>query len=308
MARFDPFLERWRTPPVLRLLTPGIPFHGRHTNKVWRGLVHDEGGVGNGVEAIVKWMPKQESIATELACALAAQALYLRVPPGVIVLAEADQLPGLPAYAVPESGAAVVCFGSELRWSDGLFVRPTPNNPEAEETVWNGLCHSKEGVPGAAWDELVANSDRHYENTLFDGRTWWLFDHERALPPLATAMRRIADAAVRQKVIDYAAKQNELAAQIVRRRPNDHRLADLPAEFAAHKTRLSWVVEQVKRWSTGDSMVDGIFRMTEVILSSVQIRLPALALHIGKRLQKPEGDSLWKPSSKSGSRARRSGQ
>ena len=98
-AQFD--LERWRAPPVYRLLSSGMHLDGRHVNKAWRALVHPDGGTGYGVPMIVKWMPKDVPIATELACALAARAFGLDVPAGVLVLSEFDQLPGLPGSAKP---------------------------------------------------------------------------------------------------------------------------------------------------------------------------------------------------------------
>jgi hypothetical protein len=286
-------LERWRVPPVYRLLSSGMLLEGRHTNKVWRGLVHQGSGAGEGVPMIIKWLPKHVAIATELACALAAQALSLDIPAGVIVVADADQLTGIPSRAIPASGEPVICFGSQLQWPDDTAVRPMHDDAAVAEVTWQRLCDTNQGPMGAAWDELVANNDRHYENVLFDGKRWWLFDHERSLEPVASVMKRFTQTQARQQIADHAAAKNILAMEVVRRRPNDHGLDKIPTGLSTKQARLTWIADSVRNWRTGNVQIDGIFQITEVIIRSIDLRLPALALHLERRLKRPEGASLW---------------
>jgi hypothetical protein len=296
-------LEVWREAPVWELSSAGLLLHGNHQNKVWRGLAHPLGDTVAGTPMIVKWMASSVAIATELACALAAQALKLPIPPGRLVLADADQLNGLPARF---EGKRVLCFGSQLQWPDDLAAF-AHSDEAVEELIWNRLCDLPEGPSGAAWDELVANDDRHHENVLFDGRRWWLFDHEKALEPISRVMKRFAQQAARQQVIDHRSKRNQLATQLQQRRPNDHRINDQPAGLLAARRRLQWLADTSRTWRVGDDTIDGTLSITEVVLRSIELRLPALAQDLQARLAQPQGATLWDsspqpPSSRKGSR------
>ena len=173
-------LQRWRAPPIYQMLSGGTLVPGQHQNKVWSGLAQIPGSTEPGTSLIVKWVAKKEILATELACSLAAQALRLQVPRGFLVIAEKDQLPGLPARVTGGAHDKVICFGSELQWQDDTIGRPV-GSQAVEEWVWKRLCQTDQGPVGAVWDELVANEDRHYQNVVFDGKRWWLIDHEYSL-------------------------------------------------------------------------------------------------------------------------------
>lgn len=286
-------LEIWRNPPVYRLLSSGMRLEGNHVNKVWRGLAHPQGGSESGVPMIVKWLPKAVPLATELACALAGQALRLQVPRGALVLADADQLPGLPRRF---EGRTVLCFGSHLQWPDDTIARLIHDDAAVEELIWQRLCETPEGPAGAAWDELVANEDRHHENVVFDGHRWWLFDHEEALEPIARVMKRFTLQATRAELAQHQAKANTLASQMVLRRPNDHGLERVPPSLLSLRKRLQWMADSVRGWRTGNDEIDQTFAVAEVVLRSIDLRMPALALHLHKRLARPEGDALWNSS------------
>lgn len=288
-------LQRWRDPPIYRMLSPGTLLSGDHTNKVWRGMTQIPYNTEPGIPMIIKWIEKNERLAAELACSLAARAFKLDVPGGVLVLAEKDQLCALPRRVTGSANDYLLCFGSEFQWPDDTIARPA-NNDSAQEWVWSRLCDTSQGSSGGAWDELVANEDRHSENVVFDGVRWWLIDHERTMSPVSKVMMKFADTAIRQTVIEYRAPNNPILSEMVRRRPADHKMESLPTTLLGHRIRLRWIADQARNWKTGIPQVDTVLMMTEIYLRSIDLRLPALALHLRDRIQGPSVPPLWSQS------------
>lgn len=284
-------LQRWRVPPVYRMLSGGMLLSGSHQNKVWRGLAQLPGNTEPGISLCIKWVRQKEVLATELACSLAAQALKLQVPRGVLVIADYDQLPGLPGRIRGGPQDKVLCFGSELHWPDDTMARPT-GLEAAEEWVWRRICESAQGAAGAVWDELVANEDRHFENVVFDGYRWWLIDHEFTLKPVAKAMKRFADPSVRTSLIEYRPPGNTLAYEVSIRR-HDHNMRAIPQSLSNLKQRLLWMTGQARSWRTGIPDVDTVLMMAWYYLSSIELRLPALPLHVESRLGNETGALKW---------------
>lgn len=292
----DP-LEIWRSPPIYELSSAGRLLEGSHTHKVWRSMTHPFGSVDVGRPMMVKWLSdKQVPLAIELACSMAAQALRLSVPAGAVVICAADQLPGLPRRFA-EAGGYILCFGSALQFPDDSLARMIRDDSSVAEYTWRELCASPQGPSGAAWDELTANRDRHHENVVFDGANWWLIDHEHTLEPIAQVFRRWTQASARQAVLEYQASSNRLSAELVRRRPNDHGLDKQAKSLQALRVRLAWMADQVRNWRTGHARLDGVFEITEVVLRSLDSRLPALPLYVQRRLSMPIASSLWNSSS-----------
>ena len=246
----------------------------------------------------LKWMSGgAHKLPVELACSLAAAELGLPVPRGVVVLAKGDQLPGLPGYAKPIAGTDdYLCYGSMHQWPDDSGVRQL-DDASATESTWRHLCDSPGAAPGAAWDELAANADRHAGNLVFDGNKYWFIDHELALQPIAKAMRHFAEQAARHQLIDHRARANIVADQLTRRRPNDHGLLAQPQRFARIETRMKLLADRVQQWSTSNAAVDPNWPMTEIVLRGIALRLPALGLMLNQRLQTPDASSLWNSSS-----------
>lgn len=288
-------LQDLRQPPIYYMLSGGTYVPGQNKNKVWRGLAQLAGNTEPGSSFFVKWLDKNEVLATELACSLAARALKLQVPRGVLLVAERDQLPGISLRVTGAATDRVLCFGSELQWPDDTTARPT-GHQAVEEWVWKRICASPQGPAGAVWDELVANEDRHYQNVVFDGHQWWLIDHERSLSPVAKVMKRFAEQATRLKVVEYEARSNQLAYEVMTRR-KDHNMTSLPTAWGPLRHRLNWVISQARQWKTGIPQIDTVLMMAEIYLSSIELRLPALSLHLSHRMQKPEKSLLWTSSS-----------
>lgn len=285
-------LERWRQPPVYAILSTGELLQGNHQNKVWRAMAQRPGSTEPAVPMIVKWTSKHTILAAELACALAAHALKIAVPGGALVVAHKSDLPGLPNKAQTNTSDMVLCYGSELQWPDDTSARPQ-NADAAEEWIWRKLCETPTGPAGGAWDELVANDDRHCDNVIYDGHRWWLIDHEFSMPSVARVMKKFAESMSRQTVIDEQAKENTLAAEVLRRRPHDHKMETLPATWAPLRVRLRWIADQAQNWHSGTPEIENILSMTHLYLRSIDLRLPALAIHLQKRMARPEAKSLW---------------
>lgn len=284
-------------PPLARLNSGGLPINAGQVHKVWRGLVQVPGSMEPGIPVALKWMAGAHKLPIELACALAGAELSLPVPSGVVVLATRDQLPGLPAAARPVPGSDdYLCYGSMHQWPDDSSARLLDDEAAAEHT-WRQLCATQSAAPGAAWDELAANADRHVGNLIFDGSKYWFIDHELALEPMAKVMRTWAVQAARQRVIEHRARVNTVADELSRRRPNDHGILAQPARFARAQARINLVADQVRNWSTGHAQVDAVWQLTEVVLRGIATRLPPLALMLNQRLQVPDPKALWSSSS-----------
>lgn len=288
--------EFWRQPPVMDLNSGAVPITVGQTNKAWRGLVQTSGSTELSVPVVLKWIPTGPKLSIELACAITSSILKLPVPPGMLVLADPDQLPGLPAAGrrMAEARKRVVCFGSRLQWPDDTFERLNPGDTAAAEHTWGIVCNTKVGSRGAAWDELIANPDRHPGNLVYDGSRHWLIDHDLALQPLASVMRRFAQRMVRMQVAEHRASVNQLADQMKKRRPEDHGIQGQPDKFLRDRSKLQAAMNFVRGWVTGDAELDPIFVDTEIVLRSIDARLPALALMLRDRLGMREGRSLWR--------------
>jgi hypothetical protein len=229
---------------------------------------------------IVKWLPSHLAICIEYASALAAQCLKLPVPTPGIVIAEKSDLPGIPNSA---GGEQIILIGSEYKVRDAFFAQATNDNPAAEEFVWNKLCASSSAASGAAWDELIANDDRHFQNAL---------DHDRALPSSATFCKTPNDPKIRSDLIEFRAKCNILAEKTVERNKLNHDIESQPTSFEKHKTKLAVLAAEAKKWSHADSRLHEIYATTATLLNAIELRLPALAQHIQARIMKPGAEEL----------------
>jgi hypothetical protein len=125
--------EFWRQPPVMDLNSGAVALSAGQTNKAWRGLVQTNGSSELSVPVVLKWIPNGPKLSIELACAIASSILQLPVPPGMLVLAHPDQLPGLSASA--QRKQRLICFGSRLQWPDDTFARLYPDDAHLDYSV-----------------------------------------------------------------------------------------------------------------------------------------------------------------------------
>lgn len=286
--QFQTLREQFPQPPIFHLLAPAERLVGDHTNLAWRGQVGASDGASRAVPMIVKRVPSQIQICIELACALAAQALLLPIPAPGLVIAERQDLPGLPET---EGGNEVLLVGSMYKNPDALFAKVVEGDPAADELVWNRLCSSPAGAQGAAWDELVVNADRHSQNALFDGAQWWLFDHDLALPKASDFIR--LEQQERTAVLDFTARCNLLAEQMLSRRPSDHGMHLQPDEFARRRRSLTVMVDLSTGWTHENNTIASLLQITAHLLSMINLRLPSLGLHLQRRLNQPNANDLW---------------
>jgi hypothetical protein len=277
-------------PPIYHLASTAALRTGRHKHSVWLGRVAHERVAGESLPMIVKLLDSEVTAAVELACALAARELNLPVPRPGLVVAERDLLPGIPAS---RKGQVFLLIGSHYQRPDAFMASVTAAGDDAaQEHIWRALCNSSTGAPAAAFDELVANGDRHCENVLFDGAQWWLFDHDLALPPANQYVVAPDLKERRLQAIEFMAKANQVAQEMLRRRPNDHSILTQPKRFDTRSKSVKALAIRAENWRHSDTKLDNIFRLTGVVLGLIHLRLPALANHLHNRLSNPNSSGL----------------
>jgi hypothetical protein len=281
-------------PPIYWLTATAavISKNDGHLNPAWRGIVSPN-NQSEPLQMALKYLGDSSTkISIELACGLAALALKLSVPRPALVLCARDDLPELPSSA---KGERVLVFGSQLVPEDTFMSTFRRNDIAAAEYVWSKVCNDQVGKQGAAWDELIANSDRHHMNLIFDGK-WWLFDHDKAIPTAAQSAKLATTNSIKNDFPIFILKLNQLAEQMLKRRPSDHAIASQVKEFDKQKARLNALDHRVSTWAkeTADSRLRGIFEDTAYIINLIASRLPALALHISNRIStQKDGETLW---------------
>ncbi len=289
--------DRFKEPPLFFLLSPAELLKGDHTNVAWRAQVGRAENPSAALPMVVKYLKGgQIPLCIELACALSAQVLKLPIPQPALVIAERDQLFGLPAHV---TGSSFLLIGSHYKKPDVLMAQMVNDNPAAEEFIWSRVCDSETGPKGAAWDELVVNADRHSENLLFDGSQWWLFDHDLALPKTPDYLRKGATREQRSMALTFQAQCNQLATQMVQRQPSSHGLAELARDLTKFRRELHALSGYAAKWRSDDLTLDGIFGVTAILIDKIALRLPALAEYISRRLANPDPPSLWTSHSQS---------
>lgn len=277
-------------PPLYHLAGTAVKLKGDHSNPAWRGRVVHEGIAGESLPMVVKLVEDQVTFAVELACGLAARELRLPVPLPGLVVAEREDLPELPDRV---KGERLLLVGSHYQKPDALLAEVLKDNDAAEELIWQRVCGTNAGTQGAVWDELVANADRHSENLLFDGSAWWLFDHDLALPPASEFVKQPLIVDARREAAAFTAKANLLAHEMLRRRPNDHGMMELPKKLASASKRLQALAQWACKWQHGDTRIEGLLQLSGVVLGLIELRLPALAEQLQWRIGQPSSDSLW---------------
>lgn len=280
------FLE----PPLYFLLGKGEKLNGNHHNLVWRGQVGRESDPTIATPMILKFLWEGKiALCIELACALAAQALQQSVPMPALVICDSSDLPGIPNHI---SGNQLL-IGSHHKQVDALYTQIIQDNDAADEFIWDRVCSADVGAKGASWDELVANSDRHCENLLFDGKKWWLFDHDQALPRAREFISSKTTQEEKREALLFRAKCNQLAEQMLKRRPNNHDLTKQASEFNRYKIQLWELKSFAKNWESQIPEIQEIYEITYRLIDKIYTRLPSLELYLDQRISAPDANSLW---------------
>jgi hypothetical protein len=279
-------------PPIYHLSGAAVKREGDHSHDTWHVRVVHEAIAGHSMPMIVKAVRSQITLAIEVACGMAARELRLAVPqPGLVVADRAD----LPDIDENILGERLLLVGSHYQRPDALFAEAVDNSPAAEELIWTKVCESPVATQGAAWDELIANPDRHCENVLFDGTTWWLFDHDQALAPAAAFAGGVNQTNTRQQAIDFNAQVNLLAAQLLRRYAgHGQNIVDQHRKLEQGAKRLQALARYAENWSHKDRDVQSTLQLIGVVLGLIHLRLPALAQKLRMRVNlPPPRNSLW---------------
>jgi hypothetical protein len=282
-------------PPIFHLSGVAAARDGDHTNPCWHVMVVHESMPGHSLPMIVKSVPSDVTKAVELACGLAAAELRLSVPQPGLVLADREDLPDLPD---DHPGQRLLLVGSHYQRPDALFAQAVEDHPAAEDMVWQHVCASPVAKQGAAWDELIANPDRHCENVLFDGTTWWLFDHDQALPPAAAFSAQPQARQTRTDAIAYDAAVNQLADRLLQcHGPQPQNMLDAAKRIETSAKHLHALAGYAQKWSHPDPQVNEVLRLAAIMLGLIHLRLPALAEKLRRRVGASPAASidLWNP-------------
>ncbi len=283
-----------KNPPIYWLASTAdvVSKDDEHVNLVWRGMVYTHNHSDPCQQMALKYFGASSTkLSIEMACGLAALALKLPVPRPGLVVCDREDLPSLPISA---PGKKILLFGSQNVPEDTFMMTMRRNDPAAAEFVWGKVCADSVGKQGAAWDELIANADRHHLNIIYDGK-WWLFDHDKAIPP-ASDTAKLATLQKTNEFPDFALKVNQLASQMLRRRPDDHQIESQSKEFDKLRTRIDALAHRANLWlpQINDSRVKGILQDAIFLMHVISSRLPALAMHLQARAGSNKGGpSLW---------------
>lgn len=277
-----------RVPPVYDVIATPTLIQGNHLNRAWRAFAAREGDADTGDAFVIKYLPSETALATEFACGLAAQALRLPVPSPALVRCKRTYLPEL--TNAPSSADTVICYGSYMQYP---YPANTSSDSRVAELIWNRVCSHETGPAGAAWDELVANGDRHHENFLFDGKVWWLFDHEKALPPLSQLYKEYADSLFRQMMVETSASRNHFAEQLLERRVAEEAIQERSQKLLTDRKRLIYLASKLREWKFDDRKLQDTIDLSSVILGVIELRLPALGLLVSQRCSREPRTLIW---------------
>ncbi|TNL51647.1 HipA family kinase [Acinetobacter bereziniae] len=144
-------------------------FNNAGINPLWRGYVVTSDH--KITKAYVKQIGNVNELYKEVLCSLLGRAIGIDTPEPLIVKVEADH------PDIPNNGEQLF-FGTEDCESPS-FSRFMTNNKANEEQLLNyEKLHEI-----VSFDELIANTDRHSGNILFNGVEYNFIDHGRTFPP-----------------------------------------------------------------------------------------------------------------------------
>jgi hypothetical protein len=280
-------------PPLYRLLATAevMSAEDGHLNPAWRGIVGEPNSIEPGTPMVLKYLGESSiKNSIEIACGLAALALKLPVPRPALVYCDSEDLPNLPHSVI---GKTILLFGSQLQPEDTLWAQAKASSAEMAELIWKKVCSLPVGAQGAAWDELIANPDRHHQNLIWDGVRWWLFDHDKALPPAISSKTESDKLRLGKDFPDFIVRANLLALEMIKRYPSDHKIENQTNDFEKNKMRLLTLARLTESWKVEDSRTSGILKDASLFTTLIANRLPALAMHLQRRVGRKMGDTLW---------------
>lgn len=262
----------------------------RNLNTVWSAeVIETEGPLPGSVYRCVFKNVAPETLPVELACALTGSLLGNDVPRPCLVWAGHEHTGfGLAA------GPPTLMFGSTYIGQDSFFEHLS-NSPEFDsalaQAVWGHFCNeAQRAALGASFDELVSNFDRHVRNLRFDGKRWWLIDHDNCLRECAGA----PDLGLLPA--HFSAYRNQIAEQLLDRRRHDHGLEGMARRTADQREKLVSLAAVAARWSHDNARVNEVLARTACLISLLARRLPMLQQLVSDRIGRTNPAPLsWPP-------------
>lgn len=286
----------WMHPPKVCIpLLPADAINGPEKGHctAWEGDILPLDG-SEPMRSVFKYLNHPGKLAVEMACAMTAAMLGNNVPRPCLLKVTLGQLPEMPSHAFSSNSTALLFCSTFISNSGFLEQLSQSNDATLDNSVWNHFCNdASTAAKGAALDELLANWDRHSRNMRFNGKHWWLIDHDNALTPALNIDTRDMDAT-------FKASQNQIADQLRTRRPNDHQMADAALSTSKQYHAVLTLAAKAKMWTDSDQQVHAVWQKTAELIQLLSRRLPALQDLIGERIGANHSTSLqWTPTPKS---------
>lgn len=284
----------WQAQPaVCEPLDPVERITGqRNMNDVWAGDVLELRGprAGATYHCIFKRLTA-DRLSVELACAAAGTLLGNDVPRPCLVWADPAQL--ATGATIPPSAERELMFGSAFITQDAFFEHLAGNDHDdtLSKAVWSHFCNeAPRAAKGAAFDELVANWDRHMRNLRFDGSRWWLIDHDNALLPL----RSTPD--LERASATFKAHANLIAAELATRRRHDHDMVATARRVGQAREKVQALAAVARGWSDPDPAVQQVLQRAAQLISVLARRMPMLEQMVDDRIGARTSTPLqWTP-------------
>lgn len=265
-------------------LLPIDPLTTKGLNPAWESEVMDI-ATGSTVQCVFKHMSHLGKLPVEMACALTGAVLGNQIPKPCLVQVPRGLLAELPESAYVHQSAYL--FGSTYVTEGGFLEQlAEASDSTIDNAVWNHFCSNESmAAKGAALDELLANWDRHTKNMRFDGKSWWLFDHDQALGP--------AHGKDATKVAaNFKAHDNKIAVNLKQRRPSDHGMPNAARLAHNKQTTVAALAAKAFMWQHTNPDVTAIWRQTAQLIDLLSRRLPMLQSLIGERIHTPKASDL----------------
>lgn len=279
-------------PAVCHALPPLIRVTGQNNQgHVWSGeaLLPNEQNNTQIFRCVVKLLEPATTLPIELACAMAGNLLGNDIPQPVLVWADRTDLPDLPMRIKTEQ---VLLFGCAFIEQDVFFeqLAAFETNKTLDNAVWGSFCDDqKRAAKGASLDEFITNFDRHTRNLRFDGKRWWLIDHDCAL--LQTHNQDLTTMGA-----GFPSSDNQIAQALLERRPMDHGMSAAARHAHDKITDLAVMAANAAQWRSTDPELQNIWTRTAAVLALLARRLPMLELMIEQRIGNKDPSTLqWTP-------------
>ena len=275
-------------PAVCYALPPLIKVTGQNNQgHVWSGeaLLQTENQSTQVFRCVVKLLEPTTTLPIELACAMAGNLLGNDIPQPVLVWADRANLPELPMRIATEQ---VLLFGCAFIKQDIFFeqLAALDTNKTLDNAVWNSFCNDeKKAANGASLDEFITNFDRHTRNLRFDGKRWWLIDHDCALLQTHKQDLAVMDA-------NFCSPINQIAQALLERRPMDHGMSGAARRAHDNIKDLSALAANAAQWRSADPELQNIWTRTAAVIALLARRLPMLELMIEQRIGNKDSNTL----------------